>query len=66
MAALLDFAGEKWMSYVNMKYVPSSFASFQDRWVDEAEFKTSGGVSGYIARAKNLMDTRKLYPEAIA
>ena len=39
--------------------------AFQDRYVDEAEFKTSGGVSGYIARAKNLMDTRKLYPEAI-
>ena len=39
--------------------------AFQDRYVDEAEFKTSGGVSGYIARAKNLMDTRKLYTEAI-
>ena len=39
--------------------------TFQDRYVDEAEFKTSGGVSGYIARAKNLMDTRKLYTEAI-
>ena len=44
----------------------SKSVAFQDRYVDEAEFKTSGGVSGYIARAKNLMEPRKLYPEAIA
>ena len=54
-------------SFFNVSYTwyKSMFLAFQDRYVDEAEFKTSGGVSGYIARAKNLMDTRKLYTEAI-
>ena len=38
---------------------------FQDRWTDEADFEESGGVRGYIARAKNLMDTKKQYVEAM-
>ncbi len=41
-------------------------AAFQDRFADEEAFKDSGGVSGYIARAKNLMDTRKNYAGAVA
>lgn len=49
-----------------MKLLLYSYFLIKDQWTDEEAFKDSGGVSGYIARAKNLMDTRKLYTEAIA
>jgi hypothetical protein len=39
--------------------------TFQDRQPDEAEFEDSGGIQGYISRAKNLIDKRKLYAEGI-
>ena len=39
--------------------------SIQDRWADEEAFAESGGMAGYTQRAKNLIEKRKLYAEAI-
>lgn len=50
-------------SFSYLRNAPSF--SIQDRWADEEAFAESGGIAGYIARAKNLIEKRKLYVEAI-
>lgn len=37
----------------------------KDRWADDTDFQESGGIHGYIARAKSLMGKQKLYSQAI-